>query len=64
MLDDRLIGSTFMNASQLSYGVVEKYGVYYHYVIEGPAEVGDILEVSRVTPLALIVHRQDRRLKF
>ncbi|GEL13447.1 hypothetical protein FC15_GL000224 [Lapidilactobacillus concavus DSM 17758] len=64
MLDERLIGATFVNSSQLNSGVVEQYGVYYHYVIEGPAEVGDLLEVVRVTPLALIARRFDYRLTY
>ncbi|WP_125767564.1 hypothetical protein [Lapidilactobacillus wuchangensis] len=64
MLDDRLIGMTFYNTSQLDTGVVELFGVYYHYRIEGQAKFGDSLEVFRVSPLFLYVRRQDDRLKF
>lgn len=64
MLDDRLIGMTFENTSEFDSGTVEKYGVFYHYVVTGSAEVGDLLEVIQVTPLGLIVHRHEPRLKY
>ncbi|WP_261806245.1 hypothetical protein [Lapidilactobacillus luobeiensis] len=64
MLDDRLLGRTFINPSSIATGVVELFGVYYHYQIEGDAGAGDLLEIIRITPLALIVRVADRRLDY
>lgn len=64
MLDDRLIGMTFINTSEFNMGTIEQYGVYYHYVIDGPAQVGDTLEIVGATPLGLIVRRHESRLTY
>ncbi len=64
MLDDRLLGLTFINPASITTGVIEIFGVFYHYQIEGKATAGDLLEIIRITPLALIVRVADRRLDY
>ena len=55
---------TFINTSEFNTGTIEQYGVYYHYVIDGPAQVGDTLEIVGATPLGLIVRRHESRLTY
>lgn len=55
MLDDRLLGDRFTLTSPKRQGVVVLYGVYYHYHIEGPYQIGDTVEIITVTPRQLVV---------
>ncbi|ANK60480.1 hypothetical protein [Loigolactobacillus backii] len=64
MLDDRLLGQTFQLTTSDLQGVIEFYGIWYHYLVEDTATAGDTVTIVRVTPLLLYVRKQETNLEY
>ncbi|KRM21000.1 hypothetical protein [Latilactobacillus graminis] len=55
MLDERLVGLTFTLPDAKQTGVINFFGIRYHYQVQGAASPGLCVIITAVTPLALIV---------
>ncbi|RXT58141.1 hypothetical protein [Lacticaseibacillus chiayiensis] len=64
MLDDRLLGTTFILPTSTRQGEITLYGIHYHYRVNDDAVAGDIVVVSTVSPLFLGVVKPEHRLKY
>ena len=64
MLDDRLIGLTFVLTTAAEYGQVSFFGIRYQYHLLQPAEIGTTVIVLRHTPRYLEVKAADSVLTY
>ncbi|KLI76178.1 MULTISPECIES: hypothetical protein [Lacticaseibacillus] len=64
MLDDRLLGTTFVLPTSARHGEITLYGIHYHYRVNDDAVAGDLVVVNAVSPLFLGVVKPEHRLKY
>ncbi|MFD1672970.1 NfeD family protein [Agrilactobacillus yilanensis] len=64
MLDQRLIGQRFTNTTATDSGTVRFFGILYRYRLTEPVAIGEILEVTEVTPSYLLVQPYIPELKY
>ena len=48
MLDDRLLGTTFVLPTSYQEGEITLYGIHYHYRVTDDAAAGDTVVVNAV----------------
>ncbi len=59
MLDDRLLGTTFVLPTSARHGEITFYGIHYHYRVDDDAVAGDVVMVSAVSPSFLGVIKSE-----
>ena len=64
MLDDRLLGTTFVLPTSHQEGEITLYGIHYHYRGTEDAAAGDTVVVNAVSPLYLSVVKPEHRLHY